>query len=225
VNDEQRRKNKIRTLENHKDAAFRSLSSFPLVLVTALARKPFNSQPLISHLTNSNGCGNLSAKVADRVPVSSLLSPATRRVSATIRSPDHSVPAPNTSLPAFSSTCKSLSSHHRFATRPLSADYRSLFSQPLCFLIDTKPPGVWGMQTFNFQLCVSVPLWQIPCFQNLAASLRSLCAPFCAPSLCFQQLAASFAKTPGWGVPMPMKVKVRPVLCYSLLLPFQGASQ
>jgi hypothetical protein len=123
---------------------------FPSSFVTALARKPFNSQPLISHLTNSNGSGNLWAKVADSVPVSSLLSPATRCVSATIRSPDHSVPAPNTSLPAFSSTYKSLSSHHRFATLPLSADYRSLFSQPLCFLIDTKPRGCGGISAWLF---------------------------------------------------------------------------
>ncbi len=33
------------------------------------ARNPFNSQPLISHLTHSNGCGNLQPKVADSVPV------------------------------------------------------------------------------------------------------------------------------------------------------------
>ena len=32
------------------------------------------------------------------------------------------------------------------------------------------------------------------------ASLFSLCSLFCTPSLCFQQLAASFAKTPGAGV-------------------------
>ncbi len=44
---------------------------------SAPARNPFNSQSLISHLTNSNGCGNLHAKVADSVPVSSLLSSPT----------------------------------------------------------------------------------------------------------------------------------------------------
>ncbi len=47
-------------------------------------------------------------------------------------------------------------------------------------------------------LC-SVPRWQIPCSQKLAASLSSLCALFRAPFLCFQELAASFAKTPGVG--------------------------
>jgi hypothetical protein len=39
---------------------------------SARACKPLNLQSLISHLTNSNGCGNLSQGSADRVPVSSL---------------------------------------------------------------------------------------------------------------------------------------------------------
>src|SRR5467141_3500359 len=57
--------------------------------------------------------------------------------------------------------------------------------------------------TFPFRtsppLC-SVPRWQIPCSQKLAASLSSLCALFRTPVLCFQPVAASFAKTPGVGV-------------------------
>src|SRR6266849_1796335 len=36
--------------------------------------------------------------------------------------------------------------------------------------------------------------------QELAASLSSLWALFCARFLCFQSFAASFCKTPGWGV-------------------------
>src|SRR6266478_8214643 len=48
--------------------------------------------------------------------------------------------------------------------------------------------------------CVSVSLWQIPCSQKLAASLASLCPLFRTPFLCFQELAASFCKTPGVGV-------------------------
>jgi hypothetical protein len=31
--------------------------------------------------------------------------------------------------------------------------------------------------------------------------LSSLCALFCTGFLCFQELGASFAKTPGWGGP------------------------
>ena len=45
----------------------------------------------------------------------------------------------------------------------------------------------------------SLPPWQIPCSQQLAASLSSLCALFHTRSLCFQSFAASFDKTPGWG--------------------------
>jgi hypothetical protein len=42
-------------------------------------------------------------------------------------------------------------------------------------------------------------LWQTPCSQQLTASLPSLCALFCPRFLCFQQVAASFRKTPGVG--------------------------
>jgi len=44
--------------------------------------------------------------------------------------------------------------------------------------------------------------WQTPCSQQFAASLSSLCSLFGTPFLCFQQLAASFPKTPGVGVPL-----------------------
>src|SRR6266849_5724414 len=77
------------------------------------ARNPFNPQPLISHLTNSNGCGNLHAKVADSVPVWSLPSPATPCVSTTLR----------------------------FIAPLFSYSYKPLFPQPLSFHIHTKPPG------------------------------------------------------------------------------------
>src|SRR5712664_941348 len=49
------------------------------------------------------------------------------------------------------------------------------------------------------RLCVSVSLWQIPRSQKLTASLSSLCPLFPGPFLCFQELAASFCKTPGVG--------------------------
>src|SRR5258706_2655144 len=55
----------------------------PVVRIRCTApRKPFNPQTLISHLTNSNGCGNLWIRFCKRVPVSSLLLPSKRRVSA-----------------------------------------------------------------------------------------------------------------------------------------------
>jgi hypothetical protein len=40
------------------------------------------------------------------------------------------------------------------------------------------------------------------CLHRLAASLPSLSTLFCTRSLCFQSFAASFPKTPGWGVPL-----------------------
>src|ERR1700687_3250422 len=43
------------------------------------------------------------------------------------------------------------------------------------------------------------PTGQLFCLQKLGASLASLCTFFCIRFLCFQSLAASFPKTPGWG--------------------------
>jgi hypothetical protein len=65
-----------------------------------------------------------------------------------------------------------------------------------------KTPGGMGVQTFNFQLCVSVSLWQIPCSQQLAASLTSLCL-FSAPRLfVFNSLQPLLPKHPGvWRCP------------------------
>ncbi len=58
-----------------------------------------------------------------------------------------------------------------------------------------KTPGVWGPRVFLAAHHTTLSL----CFHSLAASLISLCALFPLPILYFQQLAASFAKTPGWG--------------------------
>ncbi len=44
-------------------------------LVRAIARNPFNPQSLIFHLTNSNGCGNLSPGSANVSPLGTLLLP------------------------------------------------------------------------------------------------------------------------------------------------------
>jgi len=60
---------------------FESVRHSALVLVRAVrfSRKPFNPQPLISHLTNSNGCGNLQTKVLLIVsPLGTLLLPQPR---------------------------------------------------------------------------------------------------------------------------------------------------
>ena|SRR5713226_6651797 len=54
---------------------------------------------------------------------------------------------------------------------------------------------------FNFQLCVSVPLWQIPCSQQFAASLPLFALFSALPSFVFNRLQPLFAKHPGGGYP------------------------
>src|SRR5260370_17452233 len=87
-------------------------------------RKPFNPRPLISHLTNSNGCGNLRLKVLLTV---SPFRPSFPPQSAVYPKGPHCLPSPTTTqypprtthspvrlftgprsrapTPAFSSTC------------------------------------------------------------------------------------------------------------------------
>jgi len=200
-----------------------------LLLLPCLSRPPTGRpQPIqfagfISHLTNSNGCGNLSAKVADRVPVSSLLSPATRHVSATIRSPDHSVPAPNTSLPAFSSTYKSLSSTIDLQPSRYQQLTDPSFRNPFVFSSIQNPWGCGGVSAWLFTSHRSRVTSHVLSFgcRLFHLSLRS----FSHSLPLFSTVCSLFCENTPLGVPMPMKVKVHPVLCYSLLLPFQGASQ
>ena len=90
-----------------------------------------------------------------------------------------------------------------------------VFRPPLCFHALTNPSSRKPFIFTSIQIprgCGGtslqspsqlVPLWQIHCFQVFAASFSSLCALFCPPSLGFQSFAASFPKTPGWGVPRP----------------------
>jgi hypothetical protein len=54
-----------------------AMAGFFLSLPGSL-RNPFNPQSLISHLTNSNGCGIFRQGCADSVPVSSLFPPQPR---------------------------------------------------------------------------------------------------------------------------------------------------
>ena len=61
----------------------------------------------------------------------------------------------------------------------------------------------WGMSAASVPSVPARPeggsLWQTPCSQQFAASLSSLCPLFGTRSLYFQQVAASFRKTPGVG--------------------------
>jgi hypothetical protein len=52
--------------------------------------------------------------------------------------------------------------------------------------------------------------YQLFCLHRLAASLPSLSTLFCTRSLCFQSFAASFPKTPGWGVPLRRALHPQP---------------
>jgi hypothetical protein len=111
---------------------------------------PFNSQLLISHLTNSNGCGNLQPKVSLTVsPFRPFLLPQPNVYPRTV----------DFYLPLF------------------SCSYKSLLAQTLSFHIHTKRPGVWGgihpssfrilsranvqtlrsISTFGMNTCKSVP--------------------------------------------------------------------
>ncbi len=93
------------------------------------------------------------------------------------------------------------------------------YRHPSCnpFRIRTyRNTGGWGASPLVQGLRVSVSLpapalsgWQIPCSQQLAASCTSLCAFFRTPFLCFQELAASFSKTPGVGVPQHFRADLR----------------
>jgi len=178
---------------------FRLVKGGILLLLPCLSRHP--NRPAATHsirrlylsLDNSNGCGNLSAKVADRVPVSSLLSPATPCVSATLRSPDHSSLRRTPRFPRFHQlTNPSLPTIHLQPSRyqPLT---NPSFRNPFVFSSIQNHGGV-GVQTFDFHLGASVPRWQIPCSQQFAASFTSLCALFRTPFLSFQPFAASFCE-------------------------------
>src|SRR6266404_3522730 len=76
-------------------------------------RNPFNPQPLISHLTNSNGCGNIQSKVPLTVPPF---------------------------RPSFLPQLAVHPENDRFLTPVFSSTSESLFSQLLCFHIYLRCP-------------------------------------------------------------------------------------
>ncbi len=106
----------------------------------------------------------------------------------------------------------------RRRSSPLLTTHNALhtvFLSPLCFHTLTNPfscnpflftsiqhPPGCGLRNPKLSTDFSVrsvPLWQIHLFQELAASLSSLCTLFRTRFLCFQSFAASFPKTPGVG--------------------------
>jgi hypothetical protein len=161
-------------------------------------RKPLNPDPLISHLTNSNGCGNLTLGSMNVSPLGTPLLSGPKVYPHLLF------------LPSYPPLC------HAFIF--INLQIRSLAcppTQPFIFIylqipfpanpLDSHPykiPGCHPTHPFHPRAqCPVFPLSlsQISCFQQLADSLFSLCALFDTSSLCFQYFPDSFAKTPGGG--------------------------
>jgi len=76
--------------------------------------------------------------------------------------PDHpqlTTPLPTFFKPLFSTFYESLPIPHRCKNHLFSCTYKSLFAQPLCFLIYTKPPGCGGQSAVQ---SFSVPSQRTP---------------------------------------------------------------
>jgi hypothetical protein len=71
----------------------------------------------------------------------------------------------------------------------------------LCLPRASRGAPVSATSVLRFSPSSGTQARQLSCLHRFAASLSSLCALFCIRFLYFQQLAASFHKTPGWGVP------------------------
>src|ERR1700737_3676147 len=143
----------------------RLFCSFP-PFALRLALKPFNLQSLISHLTNSNGCGNLRTKVLLTVsPFGPFLFSATPCVFATVRF--------LSLLPAEASLC-----FHNL-TNPFSRN-------PFIFTSIQNPRGCGG---YSVRLFTSRRSRGTSHALSMACRLLfSLGSLFRIPFLCFQQL-------------------------------------
>ncbi len=87
-----------------------------------------------------------------------------------------------------------------FVAPLFSYSYESLSPpQVLSFHIHPNPRGVCTPPAFPTLRPSGLRKRQLFCLQAVAASFTSLCALLRTLFLCFQSLAASFAKTPGWG--------------------------
>jgi hypothetical protein len=101
----------------------------------------------------------------------------------------------------FSRSSLLLATHRPLPTlpRPLfSYSYKSLLPQPLYLHIHTKPPGC-GRVSAPYLATRHSPLATFPVFSSACRLLVSLGSLFRPRSLCFQYVAASFRKMPGWG--------------------------
>ncbi len=158
-----------------------------LVLFVPFWRSPAQARPqpiqitdFISHLTNSNGCGNLQVKVLLTVsPFRPFLPPQPVCILVAGDSSRHMRHVAPRSLP-FSARC-------------------AYFPSPQgCTLIHSALHVRWSF----LRVSVASPMFSAVCRPFVA-----LCALFRTPVLCFQQLAASFRKTPGVGIPNALDVQ------------------
>ena len=138
------------------------------------SRNPFNPQPLISHLTNSNGCGNLTSGSVYVSPLGTLLLPQ-----PSVYSQPSAFPGQSRNVsPAVSYSCRLFNS--------LGGLFRARF---LCFqqLADSlcKTPGVWGISAIPQRtLRLSVIIFLCFCRPRSPRWFVSLPIPFPLGSGC-----------------------------------------
>ena len=180
----------------------------------SVARKPFNSQSLIYHLTHSNECGNLQTKVLLTVsPFRPFLLPQPLVFS---RAPYckffrmRSL-APN-SLEGYGKCARnpfrfrsyknapSASQSRRFAGPLFSSPYKSLFPQLPSFHIGVSPSGVSSKT--SPPLCLG-PVSQTLCSQRLAASLCLFALFSALVPFVFKRLQPLLPKYRGGGFDSP----------------------
>jgi hypothetical protein len=164
-----------------------------------LFRNPFNPQSLISHLTNSNGCGIFRQGYADSVPVSSLLSTATPCVFAAIaRSPAEFLCSwrkflPLNDLPPLRFSLLSFS-----YSRPLFSSACSLFFQNAGGWVSQS--GLWALGGSRRRLPVPEMLVRD------AGGVGYLCA-LCASALSFSSASVVPVREPSYphlaSIPAP----------------------
>ncbi|SRR6266404_2475178 len=136
---------------------------------------PFNPQPLISHLTNSNGYGNLQSKVLQTL---SPLPPSFNRNSACIRS--------RYALPTIDDPCSPLFSFHAL----INPSYRPIDLQVLSFHTLTNP---FSRNPFPFSSIQNPGGWRRPA---RSSTPRSLCLPARQAGLSVEELPNSFPDIP-----------------------------
>jgi hypothetical protein len=152
-----------------------------LVLFVPFWRSPAQARPqpiqitdCISHLKNSNGCGNLQVKVLLTVsPFRPFLPPQPRVYSGSRRLLPSYAPCGG-NIPPVLSTLRILP----VATGMYPDPFRS-----------------------SRHALTSVPLSEIPYSQQFAASLSLFALFFAPPSFVFNSLQPLFAKHRGWGIP------------------------